>query len=277
MANIGVMIGVNRSTDFREAFREAKDLGLESCQISIWDPTLYTDETAEKIRAALDEVGFSISLLWAGFSGPCEWNFTAGPDTIGLVPPAYRGFRTQEMLAASAFAEKIGVTDIATHVGFIPENPSDPNYPGLVACLRYICRVLQSRGQNFLFETGQETPVTVLRTIEAIGTGNAFINFDTANVILYGKGSAVDAVRVFGKYVRNTHIKDGFYPTEGTQLGREVKVGDGLANLPEVMRLLKECGYEGPWTIEREISGEQQKKDIAETAELIRRTLASLA
>lgn len=276
MANIGVMIGVSRSTDFRTAFREAKELGLESCQISIWDPTLYTDETAEKIRAALDEVGFSISLLWAGFSGPCEWNFTAGPDTIGLVPPAYRGKRVEEMLAASVFTEKIGVTDIATHVGFIPENPSDPNYPGLVACLRYICRVLQSRGQNFLFETGQETPVTVLRTIEAIGTGNAFINFDTGNVILYGKGSAVDAVRVFGKYVRNTHIKDGFYPTEGTQLGREVKVGDGLANLPEVMRLLKECGYDGPWTIEREISGEQQKKDIAETAELIRRTLATL-
>lgn len=276
MANIGVMIGVNRQTDFLSAFGEAKAIGLESCQISMWDPTMYTDETAEKIRTAMKETGLTVSLLWAGFSGPCEWNFTAGPDTIGLVPPSYRGFRTKEMLAASEFAEKIGVTDIATHVGFIPENPSDPNYPGLVACLRYICRVLKSRGQNFLFETGQETPVTVLRTIEAIGTGNAFINFDTGNVILYGKGSAVDAVRVFGKYVRNTHIKDGFYPTEGTQLGCEVKVGEGLANLPEVMRLLKECGYEGPWTIEREISGEQQKKDIIETADLIRSILAAL-
>lgn len=269
MANIGVMLGAHHGTDFEKAFREAKEMGLSSCQISIWDPTLYTDETAEKIRAAAEKVGFSVSLLWAGFSGPCEWNFTAGPDTIGLVPLAYRGKRVEEMLAASEFAAKIGVTDIATHVGFIPENPSDPNYPGLVACLRYICNIMKSRGQNFLFETGQETPVTVLRTIETIGTGNAFINFDTANVILYGKGSAADAVRVFGKYVRNTHIKDGFYPTEGTQLGREVKVGEGLADFPAVIRLLKECGYEGPWTIEREISGEQQKKDIADTIDYL--------
>lgn len=227
MKNIGIMINGANQVDLAAAFREAKEMGISSCQISIWDPTFYTDENAARIRAALAETDFSISLLWAGWTGPCEWNFTAGPDTIGLVPPAYRDKRTAELLAASEFAAKIGVTDIATHVGFIPENPSDPNYPGLVACLRYICRILKSRGQNFLFETGQETPVTVLRTIEAIGTGNAYINFDTANVILYGKGAAADAVRVFGKYVRNTHIKDGFYPTEGTQLGREVKVPTG--------------------------------------------------
>ena len=274
---IGVMINYDYGVDLNEKFLKNCELGIYSCQLCIWNVDIFKDDEQIKyVSEAIKRTEVSISALWAGYTGPVMWNFTEGPDTIGLVPAAYRFKRLEELTWASNFAEKIGVDKVVTHVGFIPENPSDPNYPGLVACLRYICRVLKSRGQNFLFETGQETPVTVLRTIEAIGTGNAFINFDTGNVILYGKGSAVDAVRVFGKYVRNTHIKDGFYPTEGTQLGCEVKVGEGLANLPEVMRLLKECGYEGPWTIEREISGEQQKKDIIETADLIRSILATL-
>lgn len=276
MENIGVLLHVSHETNFREYFREAKAMGLSSCQICVWDPTLYTDEKAEEICNAVKEENFSVSLLWAGYTGPRTWNFTDGPDTIGLVPVAYRAQRLNELIAASDFALKIGVTDIATHVGFIPENPGDPNYPGLVAALRYLCKILKSRGQYFLFETGQETPTTLLRTIETIGLDNLGINFDTANLLLYGRGNSADAVRVFGRYVRNTHIKDGFYPTSGTYLGKEAKVGEGLCDLPEVVRLLRECGYKGPWTIEREITGEQQKKDIVDTVAYLHKVLGDL-
>lgn len=277
MENIGIMLGCGPETDYESRFRDARELGMESCQLSMWNPELFTDETAGKINLAMQKTGLSVSLLWAGWTGPCEWNFTAGPDTIGLVPSAYRAMRLDQLKLASGFAQKIGVTDIATHVGFIPENPSDPEYNGLVAGLRDLCRLLQSRGQYFLFETGQETPVTMLRTIEQIGMDNIGINFDTGNLILYGKANPVDAMRVFGRYVRNTHIKDGFYPENGRSLGREVKVGEGLANMPEILRMLKDVGYHGAYTIEREISGEQQKKDIAETVDYLRGIFAQLA
>ena len=271
--NIGVMLSGHRGTDYAARFREAREMGLSSCQISLWDPSLYTDRTAQEIRSAMQQENFRVSLLWAGWSGPCEWNFSAGPDTIGLVPPAYRHKRLEELIAASDFAEKIGVTDIATHVGFIPENPADPNYPGLIAALRFLCRYMQRKGQFFLFETGQETPVTMLRTIERIGLDNLGINFDTANLILYGRGNPVDAIRVFGKFIRNTHIKDGFYPTDGENLGVEVKVGQGLCDLPRILHALRDIGYSGPYTIEREISGDEQKKDIADTLLLLQNLL----
>ena len=129
---------------------------------------------------------------------------------------------------------------------------------------------MAERGQTFLFETGQETPVTVLRAIEEIGLENVGINFDTANLILYGKGNAADAVLVFGKYIRDTHIKDGFYPTNGTELGKEAPAGEGLADLPLVLKRLKEVGYTGPFTIEREISGEKQIADIKHARDLLR-------
>ena len=102
---------------------------------------------------------------------------------------------------------------------------------------------------------------------------NVGINMDTANLILYGKGNSADAVRVFGKYVRDTHIKDGFYPTNGKILGTEVKVGEGLANIPEVVKQLRAVGYQGNYIIEREISGDQQTADILETRDFLKKVL----
>ena len=77
-------------------------------------------------------------------------------------------------------------------------------------------------------------------------------------------------ITVFGKYVMDTHIKDGFYPTDGLSLGKEVKVGEGMADIPEVVKRLKAVGYEGNYIIEREIKGEQQQKDIIETLEYLK-------
>ena len=193
--------------------------------------------------------------------------------TLGIVPAAYRMKRTEEILMGADFAVKIGAPRIATHVGFLPENMSDPQYFDILATLRYIAKECQQKGINFLFETGQETPVTMLRYIEELDMENVGINMDTANLILYGKANSADAISVFGKYVMDTHIKDGFYPTNGKKLGKEVKVGDGMANIPLVIERLKEVNYTGNYIIEREISGEQQTKDIIETLEYLRKIL----
>lgn len=265
MSKIGVVIVVRKDTDILAKMKEAKNHGFECCQLIMWKAFMYNDKTAEEINNAVAETGLEISTLWAGWSGPGEWNFTEGPMTLGLVPPAYRMKRAEELIEAAKFATKIGVTRVATHAGFLPENINDPEYYGIIAILRYIIKQYKALGINFLFETGQETPVTLLRVIQEIGMDNVGINMDTANLILYGKANSADAITVFGKYVMDTHIKDGFYPNDGKELGREVKVGEGLANVPEVVKRLNEVGYTGNYIIEREIEGEQQTKDILDT------------
>ena len=279
MANtVGTMVGYNVGVDLKEKFLKCQELGINSCQVNIWNTSIFTsDEHAEIVKNAIAETGMTVSSLWAGWSGPCEWNFTAGPDTIGLVPAAYRHIRLNEMRNASDFAQKIGVDKVVTHVGFIPETPSDPEFNGLVVALRNLANYMKAKDQYFLFETGQETPTTLLRTIQAVGTGNLGINLDTANVILYGRGNPVDALDVFGKYVMDTHIKDGFFPTDGMYLGRECRAGDGKANIPTVVKkLLTEYNYEGPFTIEREISGDQQTADIIHAKKLIEDAMATV-
>ncbi|NLE12767.1 MAG: TIM barrel protein [Clostridiales bacterium] len=272
---IGAMFHYRAGEDIRARFKLFADNDLNVCQMGA-SPSLYTKELAAEIKAASEEFGIRISGFWPSVSGPAEWNFVYGPVTIGLVPPGWRGIRIAEVLRASEFAEWLGVTDITMHVGFLPENPGDPLHTEMVGALRYIARSIAPRGQYFNFETGQETPVVLLRMIQEIGLPNLGINLDSGNLILYGKANPADAVDVFGKYVRNTHIKDGLYPTDGRSLGREVPFGEGRVNFPVYIRRLVASGYTGPFVVEREISGEKQLTDILTARDGILKILAEI-
>src|SRR5690606_31481717 len=143
------------------------------------------------------------------------------------------------------FAKRIEAPALVTHCGFIPENMTDPNYEGVVEAIREVAQYCESLGLGFWFETGQETPIVLLRTIERVGTSNLGINLDPANLILYGKGNPIDALDVIGSYVRNVHVKDGMYPTNGDSLGKETLVGTGKVQFPALIARLRSIGYDG--------------------------------
>ena len=158
---------------------------------------------------------------------------------------------------------------MATHVGFLPVDAQDANYLGVVAALQQVVAHGSELGVTFDFETGQETPITLLRCIQDVGMSHVGINLDPANLLMYGNGNPLDALDVFGQYVRGVHAKDGEYPTDGYALGNERTLGEGRVNFPALLGKLKSLGYTGSLTIEREISGEQQIADIKRAMELL--------
>ena len=273
--NVGIVVRHHRD-GMRDKFAAIAKQGFYHCQLVSWEPSLWTEENAAEIKSLADEFGVTITAFWCGWEGPRIWNFTEGPETLGIVPVAFRSVRLQNLLDGAAYARMLGVTDVVTHMGFIPENMSDPNYPGVVAAVKYLAQELKNNGQNLLFETGQETPVVLLRLFEEVNTGNLFINLDPANLILYGKANPIDAMDVFGSYVRGVHAKDGVYPTNGKELGCEKKVGEGKVNFPLLLKTLKEYGYDGSLTIEREITGEQQLIDILDTQKYLNGLISQL-
>lgn len=271
---IGVLIELFKDTDIDEKFAELRSMGMESCQLVCWDrEILHDDSVAEAVNAAVEKHGVHISAFWCGWEGRRIWDFYEGQLTLGLVPADYRVERLKMLMEGSDFAKKINVRDFATHVGYMPENPYDPKYEEVLVACKAIVEKCKENGQNFLFETGQETPVTLKRAIQDIekvlGKGNVGINLDPANLIMYGKANPVDALEVFGEYVMGIHGKDGMYPTDGHFLGAEMPLGQGKVNYPAFVAKLKEVGYQGDITIEREISGEEQKKDIVMAKEIL--------
>lgn len=203
------------------------------------------------------------------------WNFYEGPLSLGIVPREYRAERLRMLLRGAEIARRMEVTDVVTHVGFLPENPATTEYNEVVTALKYIGNKLKPHGQYFLFETGQETPITLRRTIEDVGTGNLGINLDPANLLMYGKGNPIDALGVFGEYVRGVHGKDGEYPTNGRQLGHERPMGEGMVDYPRFIAKLRSVGYDGAITIEREIKGDQQIADILSAKAMLEGLIAA--
>ena len=255
------------------SLRYVADFGLRTCQLCCWNRDLFTAEKADSIKRESTETGVAMTSLWAGWPGPHKWDFIEGPTTLGLVPRRWRKMRVETLKQAGRFARRAGLAAVVTHLGFIPENATDPAFVEVVDCVRELAVFFKGEGLEFWFETGQETPVVLLRLIERVGTGNLGINLDPANLILYGKGNAIDSLDVFGKYVTGLHAKDGLYPTDPMKLGNEVKVGQGKVCFPQFVRRLGEIGYRGAYIIEREISGDQQSKDIASTVKYLERLL----
>lgn len=263
---LGVMLHL-REGDPEESILKVTGLGLPSCQLG-WPPSANL-ETGAALKAAADAHGVTVTTLWAALPGPAVWDFTEGPVTIGLVPPEYRAERVATLQRAAEVAGKFGIASITTHVGFIPEAPSDPLYADTVAALKDVCAACRDNGVEFWYETGQETPIALLRTIEAVGYDRQGINLDPANLLMYGKANPVDALDVFGTWVRGVHAKDGEYPTDGQKLGVEKPLGEGRVNFPVLVPKLKSLGYCGALTIEREISGDQQAEDIRKAMALL--------
>ncbi len=265
---LGLIVPLNERV--ADELQKVADLGLQTCQLSCWAPHTLNEGLADKVKAASRATGVTVSSYWAGHTGKTVWDFLEGPATIGLAPAATRTERLEQLKQGSDFAAMIDAPSITTHVGFIDEDPNSAAYTRLVETLRELALHCEKYGQAFCFETGQETPVTLLRTIEDVGTSNLGINLDPANLILYGKANPVDALDVFGQYVRGMHAKDGLYPTNGRELGKEVPLGAGKVNFPVLIPKLLAMGYTQPITIEREISGDQQIQDIKQGVALLR-------
>lgn len=262
---IGTCISFSAMEDMPSKLSTLRESGFDMCQLVAWDPSLWTAENATYLKKLIQDYGITVSAFWCGWEGPKVWDFYDGQITLGLVPPEYRQMRIQNLCDGADFAHRLGITDVVTHMGFIPENPNDPNFNSFCVAVRTVAQHLKQNGQYLLFETGQETPVTMLRCFEKVGCDNLGINLDTANLILYGKANPVDALDVFGKYVRNLHAKDGRYPTNGHDLGVETRIGEGKVDFHALFIKLRELGYDSYVTIEREIDGAQQLKDILES------------
>ncbi|HOJ32188.1 MAG TPA: sugar phosphate isomerase/epimerase family protein [Candidatus Hydrogenedentes bacterium] len=268
---LGVITSLTADND---PFTHVAQFGLFTCHLCNWDPNVWTKKRAEEIKQLSCDSGVRIAAVWAGYSGPKVWNFLEGPTTLGLVPPKYRKTRVKELQRAAEFAAMVGAPAIITHAGFIPETPSDRLYAPTIEALRKIAETCLNVGVDFWFETGQETPITLLRTIEDIGLNNLGINLDTANCILYGKANPVDSLDVFGKYVKNLHAKDGFYPTSGRpELAKEAPIGKGKVDWVALFAKLKKLRFLGDVIIEREISGPQQAKDIRKAVRFLQEVI----
>ena len=243
--------------------KRVHDMGFSNCFLSL-DGYIgkFTPDAAKQIGELLSKYNVVATTVEVVGPQPLVWDFQQGPSTIGLVPAKYREARIDALKQASDFAKLLGIGQVQTHCGFVPEDPGDALYPPTVEAIRTVAQHCQGNHQHFLMETGQETPTAMSRALRDVNLPNLGVGLDTANLILYGKANPVDAVDILGPHVRSVHAKDGKWPTDPSKLGEEVMIGKGLVDFKTVFTKLHKIGYTGAITIERETSGPQQVADV---------------
>ena len=244
--------------------QQLQDLKLETAQI--FPPASLE---AAPLMAALLHHNIEISAVIAHFAGESYADIETVQHTVGLVPLATREARIEQFLRIAHFAQQIEVAQVQTHIGFIPEAANDALYDGIVQATRDICDELAKHNQIFALETGQETADTLARFIQDVERDNLRVNFDPANMIMYGNDQPKDALQVLAPWIVSVHCKDGRWPTKAGHLGHEEPLGQGEVDFENWLRALLDGGFRGPLIIEREIGGEAQKRDIAHARELI--------
>jgi sugar phosphate isomerase/epimerase len=263
-ASVDAGLGVNLEV--------VRELGIPTVQLHAPKRETRTPEKAKEFLAKLESLGIRITVVFGGFDGESYADIPTVIKTVGLVPPATRAARTQEMKEIADFARLLDVDAVGLHLGFVPHEPDGSMYREVIAVTRDLCDHCVKIGQNVHLETGQEPADVLLKFIGDVERGNLFINFDPANMILYGCGEPIAALKKVGRYVRSVHCKDARWAKNpGKEWGCEVPLGEGEVGMEKFLCMLAEIGYTGPLTIEREIpqEPERQKTEIGRGMKLL--------
>lgn len=251
----------------------ARDLGIHTVQLHTPAKTSRTPDNAKAFLRKLEEYGITVTCVFLGFEGESYETIAITAETVGLVPHETRETRLQESFEIADFAKLLGVDAIGSHIGFVPHKDDVKKYSEIVETIQKLCDHLAANGQRLHLETGQEKAEDLLTFLKDVQRDNIFINFDPANLILYGMGNPIESLKKVGSYVRSVHCKDA-KPTNGTpgvDWGTEVPFGTGDVDAELFLTTLKEVGFDGPITIEREIPQEpqRQKDEIGQALHLI--------
>jgi sugar phosphate isomerase/epimerase len=247
--------------DGRDNLEEIASLGVRCGQLGIPGDLDLNAGVAREWKSALERAQFTIVTVFAAYQGEDYADIPTVQRTVGFIPRSTREERERRTHEVSDFAAVIGVGSVATHVGFVPEDPSHPDYIAVREIVRRVADHAAGHGQTFALETGQEPAHILQRFLKDMDRPNVGINFDPGNMILYGTGDPIEALSLLGSRILSVHVKDGDWPPPDREqaLGSERPLGQGSVGIPRFIEKLKEIDFRGPLNIEREAENQQER------------------
>jgi sugar phosphate isomerase/epimerase len=188
-------------------------------------------------------------------------------ETGGIVPDATWSANREAAHENARIAKDLGITLVTFHAGFVPHE-KNAKRAKLVNRLREMAEIFAARDVSIALETGQENAATLAELLNELRDSEIGVNFDPANMILYGMGDPVGAVAPLAKYIRQVHIKDAVKTGVAGTWGAEVPAGAGDVQWFDFFRVLREERVQCDFVIERE-AGDNRMEDIRAAVALL--------
>ena len=269
---LGVCSWSLQPTDPQALVTQLQTLGVPNVQLSL-SPLAEEPELWGGAIQALQGAGLNVV---SGMFTPVGEDYSTLQSikkTGGVVPDEHWDKNLEIAQRAAQIAKAHGIPTVTFHAGFVPHDPADPGYQKLVDRLATLADVFAAADCDLLLETGQETADDLIAFLKAVDRPNLGVNFDPANMILYGKGDPIQAITKLMSYTRQVHIKDATATTTPGEWGSEVPVGTGDVDWPAFFAVLNNAGYTGYLVIERE-AGNDRAGDIAIARDYVVKQLA---
>jgi sugar phosphate isomerase/epimerase len=249
--------------------RSLRGVGVDSVQLHL-DPLRRGDWSVSETTDALARAQIEVRSGMMSMEGEDYSSLEAIERTGGVRPTATWQLNRVAARANASLARRLGLNLVTFHAGFLPHDRQDSEREVLLGRLRELVDVFGNEGVRIGFETGQERAETLLEVLADLDRPTAGINFDPANMILYGMGDPVEALRRLSARVVQVHIKDAKPSSAPGTWGEEVCVGTGQVNWDGFFQVLREEKLEVDCMIERE-AGERRIDDMRTARELLER------
>ncbi len=265
--HLGVCTWSLQPTSPDDLLQKLQAIGLKKIQIAL-TPVVDDPDTWASIFDALKTAGITIV---SGMISPYGEDYTS-LETIrttgGVVPDTTWDKNWTMCRRVTEIAEKQGISTLTFHAGFIPHDPASDVFLKVQKRLGMIADDCAAHGITLLLETGQETAEDLTAFLDTLGRENVGVNFDPANMILYGKGDPIAALEMLMPRTKQVHLKDGNASTTPGNWGDEVAVGQGQVDWDDFISVLAQHHYAGHLVIERE-AGDARIEDIQTAAAYI--------
>lgn len=267
---------------FKKPFKEAIDciaaLKLDGVQLYADTETIHAKMPAARIKEVkkiIDGAGIKVSALCGDFG--CDMYYTRDRAAID------KEKRIMEI------AKELGTNIVTTHIGVVPEDFDCKQYESMHEVCRELAEFADTMGGHFAVETGPEKSELLKKFLDNLGSRGVAVNLDPANLVMCAGDDPVKAVYTLKDYIVHTHAKDGkqlkkvdtrtlYCPQHyGLEQGDwdsiiEMPLGQGNVDWDNYLKALKDIGYNGYLTIEREC-GENPAADIEMAANFLRSQL----
>lgn len=272
---VGVCSWSLHPRDADELVAHLRDIGVDHVQLALVPLAELDDRERDRQVEVLGSAGVRLTGGMLGFADEDYSTIAAIRESGGFIPDRYWAARRPLVERAAALAKRLGAPHVLAHVGFVPPH-GDPGYRPAVDRIREVADLLGGHGLGLVMETGQEPAEGLLGFMHDLGRANVAINFDPANMILYGAGEPIGAIRTLGRFIRHVHVKDATASSRpGVEWGAEVPFGTGEVGAERFLRALREAGYAGPICVERE-AGDRRVADIKFAIETLRSAARSV-
>ena len=268
--DIGVCSWSLQPKDTPDLIASVKALQLQHVQLALWPLVKLDDKQKHQELGLLRNSGLVFTAGMISFPGENYSTIATIKKTGGFVSEEEFPVRRAMTRSAAQVAAEMGMKLLTAHIGFVPPS-SDPTYATMVERICQIANDLESLGVTLTMETGQETAPELLQFLNDLRCKNVGVNFDPANMILYGAGDPIEAIGILGRHIAHVHVKDAVLSdAPGANWGKEVPFGTGQVPPKDFLRALEDAGYTGPLAIERE-AGETRMQDIAFAIETLKK------